>query len=122
MARQWQWQEGQASLAWTLTAGAAWQVMGILGAMMFVRFGLEPLVKTLRTVFKASGSWEKSSEYHILREVRRTLHPKTLNPCLRLREVPRTLHPKTLNPCLRLEEVRLWLGLICPELAFTGSQ
>ena len=44
--------------------------MGILGAMMFVRFGLEPLVKSLRTVFKASGAWEKSSEYHFLREVR----------------------------------------------------
>ena len=43
--------------------------MGILGAMMFVRFGLEPLVKSLRTVFKASGAWEKSSEYHFLREV-----------------------------------------------------
>ena len=46
--------------------------MGILGAMMFVRFGLEPLVKSLRTVFKASGSWEKSSEYHFLREVKAT--------------------------------------------------
>ena len=46
--------------------------MGILGAMMFVRFGLEPLVKSLRTVFKASGAWEKSSEYHFLREVRGT--------------------------------------------------
>jgi len=43
--------------------------MGILGAMMFVRYGLEPLVKSLRTVFKASGAWEKSSEYHFLREV-----------------------------------------------------
>ena len=47
--------------------------MGILGAMMFVRFGLEPLVKSLRTMFKASGSWEKSSEYHFLREVRTTV-------------------------------------------------
>ena len=44
--------------------------MGILGAMVFVRYGLEPLVKSLRTVFKASGAWEKSSEYHFLREVR----------------------------------------------------
>ena len=48
------------------------QVMGILAAMMTVRFGLEPLVKSLRTVFKASGAWEKSSEYHFLREVRST--------------------------------------------------
>lgn len=43
--------------------------MGILGAMVFVRMGLEPLVKALRQVFRASGPWEKSSEFHILREV-----------------------------------------------------
>ena len=45
------------------------QVMGILAAMTFVRFGLEPLVKVLRRVFSAQGTWEKSSEYYILREV-----------------------------------------------------
>ena len=45
------------------------QVMGILAAMTFVRFGLEPLVKVLRHIFRAQGSWEKSSEYYILREV-----------------------------------------------------
>ncbi len=50
------------------------QVMGILGAMVFVRMGLEPLVKALRQVFRASGPWEKSSEFHILREVRRECH------------------------------------------------
>jgi len=48
--------------------------MGILGAMVFVRMGLEPLVKALRQVFRASGPWEKSSEFHILREVRRECH------------------------------------------------
>ena len=46
------------------------QVLGILAAMTFVRFGLEPLVKVLRSLFSAQGSWEKSSEYYILREVR----------------------------------------------------
>lgn len=45
-------------------------MMGILGAMVFVRMGLEPLVKALRTLFNASVPWEKSSEFHILREVR----------------------------------------------------
>lgn len=45
------------------------QVMGILAAMTFVRFGLEPLVKVLRHIFRAQGTWEKSSEYYILREV-----------------------------------------------------
>ena len=45
------------------------QVIGILAAMTFVRFGLEPLVKTLRRLFVAPGTWEKSSEYYILREV-----------------------------------------------------
>ena len=47
----------------------ALQVMGILSAMLFVRFGLEPLVKLMRRLFVAPGSWEKSSEYYILREV-----------------------------------------------------
>ena len=46
------------------------QVMGILAAMTFVRFGLEPLVKVLRRLFRAQGVWEKSSEFYILREVR----------------------------------------------------
>ncbi len=46
------------------------QVIGILSAMAFVRYGLEPLVKNLRQVFKGQGAWEKSSEYYILREVR----------------------------------------------------
>lgn len=45
------------------------QVMGILAAMTFVRFGLEPLVKMLRKIFVAPGTWEKSSEYYILKEV-----------------------------------------------------
>lgn len=45
------------------------QVMGIVAAMTFVRFGLEPLVKVLRRIFSAQGSWEKSSEFYILREV-----------------------------------------------------
>ena len=51
------------------------QVMGILAAMSFVRFGLEPLVKVLRRIFSAQGSWEKSSEYYILREVGTTFCP-----------------------------------------------
>jgi hypothetical protein len=46
------------------------QVMGILAAMTFVRFGLEPLVKVLRRLFRAQGAWEKSSEFYILREAR----------------------------------------------------
>ena len=49
------------------------QVMGILAAMTFVRFGLEPLVKLMRRLFVAPGSWEKSSEFYILREV--AAHP-----------------------------------------------
>ncbi|KAK9831955.1 hypothetical protein WJX81_002788 [Elliptochloris bilobata] len=49
------------------------QVMGILAAMTFVRFGLEPLVKVLRRLFRAQGVWEKSSEFYILREVYRPL-------------------------------------------------
>ena len=45
------------------------QVMGILGAMTFVRLGLEPMVKMLRRLFRAPGTWERSSEFYILREV-----------------------------------------------------
>ena len=41
--------------------------------MSFVRFGLEPLVRGLRSAFRAQGTWEKSSEYYILREVYRPL-------------------------------------------------
>lgn len=55
------------------------QVMGILAAMTFVRFGLEPLVKLMRRLFVAPGSWEKSSEFYILREVGAFL---ALVPCL----------------------------------------
>jgi hypothetical protein len=51
------------------TDGGVSQVMGIVGAMLFLRMGLEPLVKALRSVFNASVPWEKSSEFHILREV-----------------------------------------------------
>ena len=47
-------------------------VMGILGAMTFVRFGLEPMVKMLRRLFRAPGTWEKSAEFYILREVHPT--------------------------------------------------
>ena len=46
------------------------QVLGILAAMAFVRYGLEPVIKNIRTIMKAQGTWEKSSEYYILREVR----------------------------------------------------
>lgn len=53
-----------------LKTGALRQLAGILGAMVFVRYGLEPLIKNIRVVMKAQGSWEKSSEYYILREVR----------------------------------------------------
>ena len=45
--------------------------MGILSALTFVRFGLEPLCKLMRRLFVAPGSWEKSSEYKIMREVSR---------------------------------------------------
>lgn len=56
------------------------QVMGILGAMTFVRLGLEPMVKMLRRLFRAPGSWEKSSEFYILREVHILQWPAPLRP------------------------------------------
>lgn len=45
------------------------QVVVILSAMLFVRFGLEPMVKVLRAMFGAQGTWEKSTEFFVLREV-----------------------------------------------------
>ena len=33
------------------------QVLAIAAAMSFVRFGLEPLCKALRTAFNAQGPW-----------------------------------------------------------------
>ena len=61
------WQH-PAALPGLVSAGAV-QVMGILAAMTFVRFGLEPLMRLIRRLFMAPGSWEKSAEYFILREV-----------------------------------------------------
>ncbi|KAI7841401.1 hypothetical protein COHA_005018 [Chlorella ohadii] len=56
-----------------LKTGALRQLAGILGAMVFVRYGLEPLIKNIRVMMKAQGSWEKSSEYYILRELYKPL-------------------------------------------------
>ena len=39
------------------------QVAAILSAMAFVKYGLEPVMRMVRTVTKAQGPWEKSSEY-----------------------------------------------------------
>lgn len=49
------------------------QLVVILSAMLFVRFGLEPMVKVLRAMFGAQGQWEKSTEFFVLREVYRPL-------------------------------------------------
>ncbi len=40
--------------------------------------GLEPLIKNIRVMMKAQGSWEKSSEYYILREVRAALAARVM--------------------------------------------
>ena len=37
------------------------QVASILAAMAFVRYALEPIIKSVRTLVKAQGTWEKSS-------------------------------------------------------------
>ena len=65
------------------------QVMGILGAMTFVRLGLEPMVKMLRRLFRAPGTWEKSSEFYILREVGLLSHAE-LPTCVCCTDVPVT--------------------------------
>lgn len=46
------------------------QTVGLLSAMAFVRWGLEPLVRTVRALFRLPGDWERSSEFFFLRQVR----------------------------------------------------
>ncbi|KAL6767682.1 hypothetical protein ACKKBF_B36230 [Auxenochlorella protothecoides x Auxenochlorella symbiontica] len=50
------------------------QVLGILGAMTFVQYGLSPLLKSLRGAMDAQGPWEKSAEHYILRELHKPLN------------------------------------------------
>ena len=45
------------------------QLVTILSAISFVKYGLEPAIKGVRRVTKAQGPWEKSPEYYILKEV-----------------------------------------------------
>jgi len=49
------------------------QLGSILAAIVFVRYGLEPLIKNIRSLMKAQGSWEKSSEYYIIKELYKPL-------------------------------------------------
>jgi hypothetical protein len=45
------------------------QCIALLSAMAFVRYGLEPFVKAVRTFFMP-GDWERSSEFFVLQQVR----------------------------------------------------
>eukprot|EP00884_Botryococcus_braunii_P013469 jgi/Botrbrau1/22122/Bobra.0206s0046.1 len=45
------------------------QLLGVVGAMLFIRYGLEPVVKFSRRLFATKGTWENSKEYFILRDV-----------------------------------------------------
>jgi len=49
------------------------QVGTILTAILFIKYALEPVIKTVRRMTKAEGEWEKSSEYFVLREVYKPL-------------------------------------------------
>jgi hypothetical protein len=44
------------------------QCIALLAAMAFVRYGLEPFVKAVRTFFMP-GEWERSSEFFVLQQV-----------------------------------------------------
>lgn len=48
------------------------QTIALLVAIAFVRYGLEPLVRSVRSVFALPGPWERSNEYFILKQVRAT--------------------------------------------------
>ena len=49
------------------------QLVSILSAMAFVKYGMEPVIKAARKLTKAQGPYEKSAEYYILREVYKPL-------------------------------------------------
>lgn len=46
------------------------QSIALMVAIAFVRYGLEPLVRSVRSVFSLPGPWERSTEYFILKQVR----------------------------------------------------
>lgn len=46
------------------------QTIALLVAIAFVRYSLEPLVRSVRSVFALPGQWERSNEYFILKQVR----------------------------------------------------
>lgn len=91
------------------------QLSSILAAMAFVKYGLEPVIRTVRTVTKAHGPWEKSSEYYILREVR--FHPgsppisHSLQPSLNLTQ-PSILTANATIPILQVYKPLEFLFLI----------
>ena len=45
------------------------QSIALLVAIAFVRYGLEPLVRSVRSVFSLPGPWERSTEFFILKQV-----------------------------------------------------
>ena len=45
------------------------QSLALMVAIGFVRYGLEPLVKSVRSVFSLPGQWERSTEFFILQQV-----------------------------------------------------
>lgn len=45
------------------------QSIALMVAIAFVRYGLEPLVRSVRSVFSLPGPWERSTEYFILKQV-----------------------------------------------------
>eukprot|EP00803_Ostreobium_quekettii_P001519 evm.model.scf_1448.2 EVM.evm.TU.scf_1448.2 scf_1448:7719-8678(+) len=49
------------------------QTLAIVTAMIFVRFGLTPLVRAVRGFFDSRGPWETSNEFYFLREVYKPL-------------------------------------------------
>ena len=63
------------------------QLMGILAAMIFVRFAMEPVIKAIRSVFRAPTPWERSTEFYVLREV--SLSPSLL--CLQVEAASRII-------------------------------
>ena len=49
------------------------QTLALVGAIIFVRLGLEPVVRLLRNITGVQGAWKQSSEYYMLKEVYRPI-------------------------------------------------
>ena len=57
------------------------QTIALVMAIAFVRYGLEPLMRTVRSVFTLPGTWERSNEYFFLKQACLSTSPALAGAC-----------------------------------------